>query len=530
MTANSLPRTTPLSEAFEIPGDIIRQSQNNPEGQLEDAILDKESGDAVAVDAEVYTVFSKRTKIWIITMVTASSFVSPMTANIYFPAIKAISTDFQVPVGLINLTLTTYMICQGLSPTLFGDFGDMTGRRPAFILAFLIYFVANVGLALQDRYPALLVLRMLQSAGSSGTLALGYAVVADISVSGERGKYMSFIDAGINLGPTAGPVLGGVLTEYLGWRSLFWFCAIYAGAWLLPYFITVPETSRNVVGNGSVRPQKWNMTLLDYANRRREQDHDASTSKSSGFRFPNPLVAFTTVFRKDMALLLVLGTLLYLVFMISVATLSPIYAEIYQLNNLYIGLCYLPYGFGCCMAALAKGFILDWNYRRIARKNKFKIDYIHGDDLSHFPIEQARIQLVVPLVICGVAATIGYGWALHFRAPLAVALVLIFTIGFTVTGAFGIIQTLIIDLNPQATATAVASVNLTRCLIGAAVMAFIDPMLTALGRGWCFTSWALLCAATSPVLAAVQRHGPRWREDRRLKELEDNISAEETVS
>lgn len=119
-----------------------------------------------------YSAFTRGTKVWITVMVTISSVVSPMTANVYYPALNAVASDLGVSISLINLTLTTYMVFQGLSPTIFGDFGDMAGRRPAFIVAFSIYLCANIGLALQRNYAALMVLRCLQSAGSSGTLAL----------------------------------------------------------------------------------------------------------------------------------------------------------------------------------------------------------------------------------------------------------------------------------------------------------------------------------------------------------------------
>jgi MFS family permease len=155
-----------------------------------------------------YTVFSPSMKRWIVAMNCVAAFMSPITANIYFPAIPTLSRDLGVGVDQINLTLTTYMILQALSPTIFGDFGDIAGRRPAFIIAFLIYLGANIGLALQRNYAALLVLRMLQSGGSSGTIALVYAVVADIAPSSERGKWMGIVGSGITIGPAVGPVIG----------------------------------------------------------------------------------------------------------------------------------------------------------------------------------------------------------------------------------------------------------------------------------------------------------------------------------
>ncbi|CAK7239469.1 MAG: hypothetical protein STHCBS139747_000900 [Sporothrix thermara] len=476
-----------------------------------------------------YSVFSKGMKRYIIIMVTFTSFISPMTANIYFPALTPIAQDLGVSIGLINLTLTTYMILQGIAPTLFGDFGDMAGRRPAFIIALAIYMVVNIGLALQDNFAALLVLRMLQSGGSSGTLALSYAVVADIAVSAERGKYLGIVGAGINIGPAISPVLGGILAQYLGWRSIFWFCCILSACLLVPYVLSVPETARNVVGNGSIPPRPINMTLLDLIHQRRHPlplSERAEPAKAK-IRFPNPLRTLYVVFEKDLSLILVYAALLYLVFIMIVATLSTIFSDIYTLNELQIGLCYLPYGVGCCTASILQGHILDWNYRRIARKIGFTIDYRRGDDLSNFPIEHARLMPMVPMVAVGVCTVIAYGWVLEYRLPLPVPLVLLFFVGLTVVGSFNILSTLIMDLYPQAPATAVAAVNLVRCLMGAGMTAFIEAMIERLGRGWNFTFWALLVLVASPSMYVVLRWGPGWREARRLRLALKQVQGEE---
>ena len=137
-----------------------------------------------------YSVFNLRQKQFIVFMVACGGFFSPLSANIYFPALNPLSHDLRVSNELINLSLTSYMIFQGLAPTVFGDLADMTGRRPVYFIGFIVYIGANIGLALQNNYGALMVLRCLQSTGSSGTVALGSGVVADIASSGERGKYI----------------------------------------------------------------------------------------------------------------------------------------------------------------------------------------------------------------------------------------------------------------------------------------------------------------------------------------------------
>lgn len=85
---------------------------------------------------------------------------------------------------------------QGLAPTLIASSSDTSGRRPAYLLCFVVYIAADIGLALQGNYAALLVLRCLQSGGSSATGALANAVIADIATSAERGSYMGYAFAG----------------------------------------------------------------------------------------------------------------------------------------------------------------------------------------------------------------------------------------------------------------------------------------------------------------------------------------------
>jgi MFS family permease len=67
-------------------------------------------------------------------------------------------------------------------------------------------------------------------------------VVSDVATAAERGKYMGFTLAGSLLGPAIGPVLGGILSEFLGWRAIFWFLMIMGSAFLVVFAIFFPET------------------------------------------------------------------------------------------------------------------------------------------------------------------------------------------------------------------------------------------------------------------------------------------------
>lgn len=474
--------------------------------------------------APLHSVFTKNQKRFIVFMASWGGFFSAVSSNIYFPALNSLAADLHVSNTLINLTLTSYMIFQGLAPAFIGELADTAGRRPAYFFCFVVYIAACIGLALQDSYAALFLLRCLQSTGSSGTIALSSGVVADVATAQERGKYMGFVTAGSLLGPAIGPVVGGILSQFLGWRSLFWFLVIFASCWLSLFLVFFPETARTAVGNGSIPPKGWNMSLLNYlAARKIKKEHDAdpsytesiiSTTPVKKHRFPNPLSSVPIIYDKENAILLLMNAFLFATFYDITATLPSIYASIYNFNDLQIGLCYIPFGVGACCAALSNGQLLDRNFRRWARKLNFELRKGRQSDLTHFPIEKARLEVAFPGYYVASVLTVAYAWNIEYNGPLAVSLVLLFFMSYSLTVSFNVSSTLLIDFYPQSPATATAANNLFRCLLGAGATGVIQPMIDAMGRGWAFTFLALFLLVSSPLLWVVYFRGMEWRGER----------------
>lgn len=457
-------------------------------------------------------------------MASWAGFFSPVSANIYFPALNTLARDLHVSNTLINLTLTSYMIFQGLAPAFIGSLADSMGRRPAYIVCFVIYIAANLGLALQDSYAALFVLRCLQSTGSSATVAMTSAVVADIATPAERGKYMGFTLSGSLLGPAIGPVLGGVLAQFLGWRSIFWFLTIFSGAFLVVFLIFFPETARGSVGNGSIQPQGWNMSLVNYLALRKARRNSDDAAKDTldhlpkkKFRFPNPLASLIILCDKQTAILLVYNAFLFASFYDITAILPSTLSKIYSFNDLQIGLCYLPIGIGAMLAAFINGQLLDRNFARWCKKKGVQIKKGRDQDLSNFPIERARLEIALPATYTAAALTIIFGWLLDKEVHLAGILVVLFFTSFSMCIAFNVTSTLLIDFYPRSAATATAANNLARCLLGAGATGVIVPMVNGIGRGWSFTLISLILFVASPMIWVVIWKGPKWREERRVK-------------
>ncbi|KAI1097548.1 MFS general substrate transporter [Jackrogersella minutella] len=491
---------------------------------------DVESGEQGAQTNEPpYSVFGHREKATMIILVSFMALISPLSSAIYVPALPSLARDLNVSESLINLTVTTYLIFQGIAPSFIGNYSDTYGRRPAYMICCVVYLAANIGLAVQDSYTALLILRCLQSCGSSATVALGSAVSADLATRAERGKYLGYAAMGVTLGPALGPVIGGLIDQYLGWRAIFWFLTILSGVLFITLFVFLPETCRNMVGNGSIASPWWNMSFLAYIQQRRQRrqgiEPDTGTIKLSRRR-PNPFASLKLLAEKEGGIALGFGSLMYGGYYMVLTTLSSELATRFGFSSVFIGLCYLPLGFGSLSYRYTAGYLLDWNFRRHAKAAGVIISHNRQQDIEALPIEKIRIQVSLPLVYLACAAIIAYGWAMQTRASLAGIEISLFFCGVFLSGALNALNTLIVDTHVSAPATAVAANNLCRCLVGAGAAAIAAPLIDRIGMGWTGVFVAGTWVAFSPMLWLLMAKGPKWRQAEMEKKDRERVKKE----
>lgn len=208
---------------------------------------------------------------------------------------------------------------------------DNSGRRLSFILCYVIFIIGNIGLALQTNYIALLILRMVQAVGCTAAIALSFAVVADLATSAERGKYMGYAGAGILMGPAFGPTIGGLLAQYLGWRSIFWFLAIFSGVLLVLFVFFFPETCRKVVGNGSIPPTGVNRSVISCIQQRKlakqlppDELAEQPRPEKRKVPFPSPASTFRILAEKESCIVLLYNGLFFTGMMVGYIFIFPI--------------------------------------------------------------------------------------------------------------------------------------------------------------------------------------------------------------
>ncbi len=212
--------------------------------------------------------------------------------------------------------------------------------------------------------------------------------------------------------PSIGPILGGTLTYAAGWQWIFWFLCIAAACCLSIMAFFLPETSRNLVGNGSIKPLKY-LQLPFPKIMCHWSDSDELTHVK--WRVPNPLRSLKIIARIDNAVVIFAAGLLYIIYTCINTSLSVLLTEIYDLNQWQAGLTYLPFGIGGVVSTFITGRLIDKAYRNFRLEKGLSIDRIAGDDLDNFSIEKARLRVVWAPMIATACSVLAFGWVLEYR-------------------------------------------------------------------------------------------------------------------
>ena len=335
---------------------------------------------------------------------------------------------------------------------------------------------------------------------------------------------MAYSSLGFTLGPAIGPILGGILTKFLGWRSIFWFLAIFAGVMLFIILCFLRETCRAVVGNGSLRPQSWNKPLileLFYPRSFENPDHETRlvlrTENENHGIFSKILLgilgSLKVVLNKPVNLLVLSSTAIYCGFIAVMVSIPALLQRKYHFNSLQIGLCYLPFAVGGFAARWTIGSLADWNFRRHSRQVGIEVQRNQQtrEQLLQTPLEKVRLQLVLPLVYLSCPIVLGYSWAMNYDVHISCLLVMLFLLGNSIVGMNNMLNTFLVDLHASRPATALAGMNMYKFLVGAGAVAAVLPLIDVIGIGWVGTIVAGMWFLASPGLWMIYVYGHAWR-------------------
>ncbi len=152
---------------------------------------------------------------------TMTSFVPPFLASSINIALPAIGAEFSMDAVLLGWIATSYLLTAAVFMVPFGKFADIYGMKKIFLIGLFIFTLSSMLAYLASSTAILMASRVLQGIGSAMIFGTGTAILVNVFPVQERGKILGINAATVYLGLTLGPYLGGLLTHYFGWRSLF---------------------------------------------------------------------------------------------------------------------------------------------------------------------------------------------------------------------------------------------------------------------------------------------------------------------
>ena len=151
----------------------------------------------------------------------ASLLLSALDSTIVGTAMKKIVNDLQ-GMEYYAWPFTVYMLCSTVITPISGGIADTFGRKPIFIIGILTFLTGSVLCGLAQSMVLLIVFRGIQGIGGGIIVTSVFTVVADLFPPQKRGKYMGIVTSIYGLSSIIGPLLGGLITDHLSWRWIFY--------------------------------------------------------------------------------------------------------------------------------------------------------------------------------------------------------------------------------------------------------------------------------------------------------------------
>jgi len=173
-------------------------------------------------------------------ILAALAMIGPFTIDTYLPAFPYIAADLQATPAQMQQTLSFYLFTMALMTLFHGTLSDSFGRRPVILASLAVYVITAIGCALASSLPQLLFWRAVQGLAAGAGMIVGRAIIRDSFAGHEAQRLMSLVTMIFGIAPAIAPVIGGWLQGAFGWRSIFWFLALYgllllgAAIWRLP--------------------------------------------------------------------------------------------------------------------------------------------------------------------------------------------------------------------------------------------------------------------------------------------------------
>ena len=165
----------------------------------------------------------KTSKKSVLLVATFAAFLTPFLGSAVNLALPSIGKDLNANAIELGWVISSFILSSAIFLLPFGRLADIIGRKKIFSLGILLFTISTFLIIFSRSITTLIVLRIFQGISSAMIFGTSLAIITSVFQPGERGRAMGINITAVYLGLSCGPVIGGLLTQHLGWRSIFAF-------------------------------------------------------------------------------------------------------------------------------------------------------------------------------------------------------------------------------------------------------------------------------------------------------------------
>jgi len=193
-------------------------------------------------------VYSHREILEVMTGLLAALFTAMISTTIVSTALPTIMSDLHGTQRQYTWVITASLLALTVTTPIWGKLSDLFNKKVLIQLSIVLFVIGSVGAGLSQTVPPMMAFRALQGLALGGMIAVIQAIMGSIIPPRQRGRYSGYMGAVLAVSTVSGPLLGGVLTDTVGWRWCFFVCVPLAVVSLVVLQLTLklPTIRRHV--------------------------------------------------------------------------------------------------------------------------------------------------------------------------------------------------------------------------------------------------------------------------------------------